>query len=204
MSSSSPERPVGTIVKVLWPNDGKTYQGVIKRIDDGQTLIYFPATHEEWFCTEKDMKTLVSIVSMPKSNRPPPNQSALLSVQVPKASRISALENVIAEILNETNESCNTKTPTSSNDIFLKAATEISALIHSKEPGLVSNLACVFLLLLFCQYHVMHMIFRSNSQKKSNWSYKKCKVKSKPVSNGLSVLVGTEQVTVQQYFDLVI
>ena len=80
----------------------------------------------------------------------------------------------------------------------------VSALIHNKDPGLGSNLVSVFLLLLSCQYYVIHMIFRSNSHKKSNWSDTECKVKLKSVSNGLSVLVGVEQVTVQQYIDLVI
>ena len=57
--------------------------------------------------------------------------------------------------MNGTIESCGEQTPKSSNDIFLKVvATQISALIHSKEPVLVSNLACAVILLLFSQYHV--------------------------------------------------
>ena len=168
MSASSSECPVGTIVKVFWPDDGKTYQGVVKEIRDAKTAIFFPATHEEWLCTEEDMKNLVSIVSMPKSNRHSPSQSILLSVQVPKASRISELENLIAKILNGASESCGEQTPKSSNDIFLQVVTQISALIHSKEPGLVSNLACAVILLLFSQYHVVHVIFRLSSLKKLN------------------------------------
>ena len=142
MSALSLTHPVGTIVEVFWPDDGKKYQGVVNGIRDGKAVVYFPSSHSEWLCTDDDMKNLVSVVSVRKSKRgSDPNT---ISAQVPAASRISQLGKLINEILISEDKIPNPSTPRNSSDLFTKVSTEISALLHNKDPDLVSNLTCVF------------------------------------------------------------